>query len=90
LKNRRRIRIIQRFPRTTGVNVIETAGPASPCINVCVLDAGQRCTGCGRTIDEIAGWARMSASERWAVIERLEAARAVEARAMWAAGAAVR
>jgi len=70
--------------------VIDSAGPASPCINVCALDAGQRCTGCGRTLGEIAGWGGMSASERWAVIARLEAARAAEARAMTAAGAAAR
>jgi hypothetical protein len=70
--------------------VIDTAGPASPCTNVCVLDAGRRCTGCGRTIDEIAGWGRMSAPEQWAVVARLEAARAVEVRAMTVACAAAR
>jgi len=70
--------------------VIDMTGPASPCINVCVLDAGRRCTGCGRTIDEIAGWGRMSPSERWAVIARLEAASAAEARMMTAASAAAR
>ena len=36
--------------------------PVSPCINVCVLDAQPVCTGCGRTIDEIARWAQMSAA----------------------------
>ena len=50
-------------------------GPASPCINVCVLDAGNCCTGCGRTVVEIAGWGRMSPDEQWAVIARLERAR---------------
>jgi predicted Fe-S protein YdhL (DUF1289 family) len=45
--------------------------PASPCINVCVLDAAARCTGCGRTIDEIARWTQMSAQEQWAVVARL-------------------
>jgi predicted Fe-S protein YdhL (DUF1289 family) len=70
--------------------VTNATGPASPCINVCVLDAARRCTGCGRTIDEIAAWGRMSAEEQWAVIARLEAARAAEARAMSAAGAAAR
>jgi uncharacterized protein len=67
--------------------VIDPAGPASPCINVCVLDATRRCTGCGRTLEEIAGWARMSASERWAVIARLDAARAAGASATMAATA---
>jgi predicted Fe-S protein YdhL (DUF1289 family) len=46
--------------------------PASPCINVCVLDAERRCAGCRRTMDEIARWSRMSAAEQWAVIARLE------------------
>jgi predicted Fe-S protein YdhL (DUF1289 family) len=47
--------------------------PASPCINVCVLDHVSRtCTGCGRTIDEIARWGGMSAAEQWQVVARLE------------------
>ena len=45
--------------------------PVSPCINVCVLDAAARCTGCGRTIDEIARWAQMSAQEQRDVVARL-------------------
>ena len=48
------------------------AGPASPCMNVCVLDAARVCVGCGRTLDEIARWGRMSAVEQWDVIARLE------------------
>ena len=46
--------------------------PTSPCLNVCVLDASQTCVGCGRTLDEIARWGRMSSGEQWAVIARLE------------------
>lgn len=46
--------------------------PASPCVNVCVLDSSRTCVGCGRTIDEIARWGGMSASERWQVVDRLE------------------
>jgi predicted Fe-S protein YdhL (DUF1289 family) len=41
-------------------------------MNICVLDAARVCTGCGRTLDEIARWGRMSAAEQWAVIARLE------------------
>ena len=48
------------------------AGPSSPCMNVCVLDASRVCVGCRRTLDEIARWGRMSATEQWAVIARLE------------------
>jgi predicted Fe-S protein YdhL (DUF1289 family) len=65
-------------------------GPSSPCINVCVLDADRCCTGCRRTLDEIARWGHMSAAEQWAVISRLERVRAVEARMMPAARAAAR
>ena len=55
--------------------------PASPCIKVCVLDSAARCTGCGRTIDEIAGWAQMSPQEQWAVVARLVRERGMPARA---------
>ena len=51
--------------------MMQTA-PASPCMNICVLDADRCCTGCGRAVDEIARWGRMSAAEQWAVIARLE------------------
>ena len=51
------------------------SAPPSPCVNVCVLDAGRTCIGCGRTIEEIAGWSRMSATEQWQVVERLERVR---------------
>ena len=46
--------------------------PSSPCMNVCVLDADRCCTGCRRTLDEIARWGRMSAREQWQVVTRLE------------------
>ena len=36
----------------------------SPCIGVCTLDADGLCTGCFRTMSEIAGWSRMSDDER--------------------------
>ena len=50
---------------------------ASPCVKLCQLDrAGRVCLGCGRTLDEIAGWARMSDGDRRQVIARL-AGRAV-------------
>lgn len=46
---------------------------ASPCISVCVLDpAGSGiCTGCGRSLDEIAAWTDLTNTERRAVIARL-------------------
>lgn len=66
------------------------SGPASPCMNVCVLDADRCCTGCRRTLDEIARWGRMSAAEQWAVIARLEHVRAAEACRQTVAQAAAR
>jgi predicted Fe-S protein YdhL (DUF1289 family) len=29
---------------------------SSPCVQICKLDAGSICTGCGRSLDEIAEW----------------------------------
>ena len=57
------------------------AAPTSPCMNICVLDAARTCTGCHRTLDEIANWGRMSAAEQWQVIARLEHVRQQEAAA---------
>jgi predicted Fe-S protein YdhL (DUF1289 family) len=54
-------------------------GPVSPCINVCVLDEHRNCTGCRRSLEEIAQWGRMSAAEQWAVVARLERVRQLEA-----------
>jgi uncharacterized protein len=46
----------------------------TPCIKVCTLDARNGiCLGCGRTIDEISRWAKMSASERAKVTSTLPA-----------------
>lgn len=44
--------------------------PASPCIQVCELDALGICRGCRRSWDEIGAWTRMSAAQQWAVLER--------------------
>jgi len=46
--------------------------PQSPCIKVCVLAPDGRCTGCLRTLDEIAVWGSMSAEQQWAVVRTLE------------------
>ncbi|MFM9882673.1 MAG: DUF1289 domain-containing protein [Burkholderiales bacterium] len=48
----------------------------SPCINVCRMnDASGVCEGCFRTIDEIANWSVMSASEKRVVLARSNARR---------------
>lgn len=37
----------------------------SPCIKICVVHPAARiCTGCYRSLDEIAGWSRYTAEER--------------------------
>lgn len=46
---------------------------SSPCIRICVIDpASQLCEGCGRTLQEIAQWSRLSESERRAIMATLE------------------
>lgn len=45
---------------------------ASPCIKICVVHPETRlCTGCNRSINEIASWSRMSDSERQAILDEL-------------------
>ncbi|HEU0043472.1 DUF1289 domain-containing protein [Sphingomonas sp.] len=45
---------------------------ASPCIGICVMDdASGWCEGCGRTLDEIAGWLTMTRAQRDAVMAAL-------------------
>ena len=40
----------------------------SPCVRICVVHPQARiCIGCHRTVEEIARWSRMSASERHAI-----------------------
>jgi predicted Fe-S protein YdhL (DUF1289 family) len=55
---------------------------------VCVLDERECCTGCRRTVAEIARWGRMGADEQWAVIARIEQLLAGERRESVAAQAA--
>jgi len=44
----------------------------SPCNRICTLDpASGRCLGCGRSLDEITRWTRMSEAERAQVIAKL-------------------
>ena len=58
----------------------------SPCVNICTLDARSGlCLGCGRTIDEISSWSRMSGADRSRVMAelpgRIDARKAAEANA---------
>ena len=62
------LRILAGLPANTSTTAADSS--ASPCIGVCELDgAGSICRGCGRTIDEIAAWPKMSDAERAAVIQ---------------------
>jgi hypothetical protein len=45
----------------------------SPCVKICSIDAASGlCSGCGRTLDEIARWAGMSEDERAAIMRELK------------------
>ena len=49
----------------------------TPCIKICLLDDETGlCTGCGRSIREIAGWTAMTDAERRAVMRELPARKA--------------
>jgi uncharacterized protein len=51
--------------------------PPSPCVSVCRLDRDTGwCVGCRRTLDEIADWPILNASEKHAVIARMETRKA--------------
>ena len=41
----------------------------SPCIKVCQLDPQQVCTGCGRTLDEIAEWSLAPDARKQLIVE---------------------
>jgi predicted Fe-S protein YdhL (DUF1289 family) len=44
----------------------------SPCINICSIDARTNlCMGCGRTIDEVAGWSTLTPARRAQVMAEL-------------------
>lgn len=53
-------------------DVWKRAEADSPCIKICVVHAETRlCTGCLRSIDEIAAWSQMSPDARSAVMDAL-------------------
>ena len=51
------------FRQTPIVHTPSRAIP-TPCIGVCALDARGLCSGCGRTMAEIARWSQMGDDER--------------------------
>jgi predicted Fe-S protein YdhL (DUF1289 family) len=45
---------------------------SSPCVKICTMDARAGiCTGCGRTLDEIARWGTMEEGERLRIMSLL-------------------
>jgi uncharacterized protein len=63
--------------RVPGMTSIDT-----PCTRVCTLDpASGLCRGCGRTIDEIAGWRALAPAERRRIMSELPARLAGNGRA---------
>jgi len=54
------------------------AAPQSPCISVCNIGPRGWCSGCYRTLEEIAGWIRLDAQAQWAVIRATERRRLEE------------
>lgn len=49
----------------------ETKRPQSPCIRVCTLDDKKTCLGCGRTLEEIVAWPRMTPAEQLELLAEL-------------------
>jgi len=44
----------------------------SPCLKICVFDPGSGCcSGCGRTLDEIAQWSSLSDMDRRRIMAEL-------------------
>jgi len=44
----------------------------SPCVKICIIHPEARlCTGCLRSLDEIAGWSRMAPAQRRAIMDEL-------------------
>lgn len=57
--------------RTTDA-ALKTAAVASPCVNICRLDAQGLCIGCRRTLGEIAEWSQASDARRLAILSALK------------------
>ena len=54
------------------MSTIASSAISSPCVKLCQLDPVTRlCQGCGRSLDEIGRWSRLSEDERRAIMARL-------------------
>jgi predicted Fe-S protein YdhL (DUF1289 family) len=45
----------------------------TPCVGICTMGGAGVCTGCGRTLAQIASWSNLSPSARLAIMEELTA-----------------
>ena len=52
--------------------VPQNAGVASPCVDICRLDAEGLCVGCRRTLGEIAEWSRAGDARRLEILRALK------------------
>ena len=65
--------------------------PVSPCVSICQLNPTTRiCTGCYRTIDEIAAWGQLDAQGRRRILANVSRRRAAGPDADIQAGTASR
>lgn len=55
-----------------GSALAQGAAVASPCVNICRLDAHGLCVGCRRTLGEIAEWSGASDARRLEILRALE------------------
>ena len=74
---RRKRRLHRRRPRGISRGMDEPSAPiATPCIKVCVIDGESGlCLGCQRTLAEVAGWTRLTDTERVEIMAALPARR---------------
>ncbi len=57
---------------STPPNLRQTVSVETPCIKVCrINEATQLCTGCGRSLAEIAAWGTMTNAQRRAIMAEL-------------------
>jgi uncharacterized protein len=54
------------------VNTLIPTPVASPCVDICRLDARGLCIGCRRTIEEIAEWPRADEARRREILRALQ------------------
>ncbi|MGH1359412.1 MAG: DUF1289 domain-containing protein [Burkholderiaceae bacterium] len=56
----------------TRVSILLQPDPPSPCVSICRLDTAGNCTGCFRTVEEIAAWSTMNNQDKHRVLARIK------------------